>query len=1095
MTTTQAIEEIYIGLLGRAADAGGLNYWAAEIDSGSITLEKVRANIVNEQSEYAIELGSKTRVEVVIALYERMFERRPEAEGLDYWVSGGGAGVNVDQLVLALSAGAALADRLVLDNKVEAAVYYTGRTLDSSYSADAATAAVDSVDATRASIEASEAVLVGHHCWSGLRLTLTTATDELVGTVTCDRFFADDVAGIGFWNEGDSIDGGAEWDTLYITTAGGIAFAEAFVAAEELSIVNVEEVSFRSSNAITINASAARTTGVDTVEAITITAAAGARATLRDLKVLSFVSESSITVDIEALTGIETLNTITTDNSQTLRVGSTTNVKSKVIASTDDVLSIDGGRDVDVRLLASVNTGTAALILSNAVGTVTSSVEGLYSLGGDMASADTTINGGSSVEVTNSTGITWPHIFGAARENSNFTATQGDVVVNGGVATSTVRVTQDAEEARRYPSAGDGGINVVAGTVTVTDFNSASSTAAGSIASVTLINAGAASINSGALRSLTLVGTFTTVDAGTLGSLSSAANTSLRIGLVSAVSSGAVSIDADITSLDISALTQASTLAGLHAEGVTRLNVSGVAALTLENQTLAVLGDIVVSNAGGLTLGSALGNGMSFSGGSGADTITTGARIERVITMGAGNDTVTYGGVASTTAGKLGSVVAGSGHDTLVMSSAQAAAADGAAVFNSTWTGFETLRLSDTLAADTRLNLEGLNGVSRVELSAGGAHVTSSILDNLVSGGTVVIAGPSEGVVVRVVDAAASANDSLNIHFGNDTGNSNAYGTVTVAEVETIKLTTLASGLSESSVTSLDSLTLAAVDATTITLAGNRGLDLNTVGNSAVTTFDASGLVGDDVALLGVNFTSANATTTANVSITGGAGHDVLRGNAAQDVINGGAGADWVAGGGGADVITVGNGHDTIAIGVSAQAGSESATAGWDVIRGFTLATAITVAVDLQGDFHQAVAALHAASSVGGSNMSLLSLAASNDNLSHQALSVAANALAETAQTAGVSYTLVSGILTLGGENAGGVDTLEEWLAEAEAAATTGGETLAFEFEHSTYVFAENGSADIFVQLSGLTGVAALALTSDATTGIANTLYLADTLA
>jgi S-layer protein len=58
---------------------------------------------------------------------------------------------------------------------------------------------------------------------------------------------------------------------------------------------------------------------------------------------------------------------------------------------------------------------------------------------------------------------------------------------------------------------GGAGADIVGGTVGITDVNAASTTAAGTIASVTFQNAGAATVNSGALTSLNLGGKLTTV--------------------------------------------------------------------------------------------------------------------------------------------------------------------------------------------------------------------------------------------------------------------------------------------------------------------------------------------------------------------------------------------------------------------------------------------------------------------------------------------------------------------------------------------------------------------------------------------------------
>jgi len=117
-TISEQIQQVYMGLLGRPADQEGLNYWKTEIESGLITLEQFRANIVNEQPEYAAGQGAMGREQVIIALYDNLFNRPPEAEGLEYWLNGGGAGVNADQLVLALVNGASAADQVMLEDRV-----------------------------------------------------------------------------------------------------------------------------------------------------------------------------------------------------------------------------------------------------------------------------------------------------------------------------------------------------------------------------------------------------------------------------------------------------------------------------------------------------------------------------------------------------------------------------------------------------------------------------------------------------------------------------------------------------------------------------------------------------------------------------------------------------------------------------------------------------------------------------------------------------------------------------------------------------------------------------------------------------------------
>ena len=109
-----------------------------------------------------------------------------------------------------------------------------------------------------------------------------------------------------------------------------------------------------------------------------------------------------------------------------------------------------------------------------------------------------------------------------------------------------------------------------------------------------------------------------------------------------------------------------------------------------------------------------------------------------------------------------------------------------------------------------------------------------------------------------------------------------------------------------------------------------------------------------------------------------------------------------------------------------------------------------------------------------------------------QAITVEGNVTAGAGSAAGVTATVTSGILTLGGSGAAAVDTIAEWIVEAANIAATNGEILAFEFSGDTYVFAQNGAQDVLVELDGLTGAAALLEVSNSTTAVDNTILYSD---
>jgi trimeric autotransporter adhesin len=225
MSTTAQIQEIYVGLLGRAADAEGLAYWKAEIDGGVLTIEQLRANIVNEQPEWQSGLGTLSREDLVKALYDSMFNRAPEAAGLEYWTTGGGSGVNADQLVVAFTKAASTTDRATLDNKTTAATYYTESGVE--YDKAEAAAAVADVDSTTASVTASQAAT------DALKptLTLTTGADTLTGTAAAE-FFNAPILTLG---AGDVLDGSAGRDVLNATINGNIA---ATTRISDIEVIN-----------------------------------------------------------------------------------------------------------------------------------------------------------------------------------------------------------------------------------------------------------------------------------------------------------------------------------------------------------------------------------------------------------------------------------------------------------------------------------------------------------------------------------------------------------------------------------------------------------------------------------------------------------------------------------------------------------------------------------------------------------------------------------------------------------------------------------------------------------------------------------------
>lgn len=101
-------------------------------------------------------------------------------------------------------------------------------------------------------------------------------------------------------------------------------------------------------------------------------------------------------------------------------------------------------------------------------------------------------------------------------------------------------------------------------------------------------------------------------------------------------------------------------------------------------------------------------------------------------------------------------------------------------------------------------------------------------------------------------------------------------------------------------------------DAGTVNVSGNAGFNFLATGGSNVTNtaevLDASGVTATGTAGR-VTFDSANAS---GVSLTGGAGDDLLTGHTGNDTLTGNGGDDILTGEGGEDTLIGGSGADTL---------------------------------------------------------------------------------------------------------------------------------------------------------------------------------------
>lgn len=123
--TTASLQQLYVAYFNRPADPGGLAYWSAALTSEGASIADV-STAFSASAEYQGRYGGQTADQFVNAIYQQLFGRDAEAGGLEYWSSQLNSGVlTAGQLAAVIAQAASTNDALVRDNKVKAAIAFT----------------------------------------------------------------------------------------------------------------------------------------------------------------------------------------------------------------------------------------------------------------------------------------------------------------------------------------------------------------------------------------------------------------------------------------------------------------------------------------------------------------------------------------------------------------------------------------------------------------------------------------------------------------------------------------------------------------------------------------------------------------------------------------------------------------------------------------------------------------------------------------------------------------------------------------------------------------------------------------------------------
>ncbi|WP_158973982.1 cellulase family glycosylhydrolase, partial [Pseudomonas sp. BAV 4579] len=115
------VEQLYLAYYGRAADAGGLNYWASRL-AGDMSVEQLAATFAGNSESIAL-YGSLSDAALVNQVYQNLYGRSADSSGSAYWTSRLANGVTSRaNLPLEVMRGAAGDDKTAFDKKVNTAL-------------------------------------------------------------------------------------------------------------------------------------------------------------------------------------------------------------------------------------------------------------------------------------------------------------------------------------------------------------------------------------------------------------------------------------------------------------------------------------------------------------------------------------------------------------------------------------------------------------------------------------------------------------------------------------------------------------------------------------------------------------------------------------------------------------------------------------------------------------------------------------------------------------------------------------------------------------------------------------------------------------
>ncbi|MCX7171984.1 MAG: DUF4214 domain-containing protein [Proteobacteria bacterium] len=947
-----SVTQLYAALFNRAPDSDGLGYWVQQIDGGQTLAQVAKAmyDTAPARTYYPLWYSND---EIASQMYSNLLGRTADTGGKAYWsgqLATKGVGtvltdfltavVNYTSTPTAPGYDAAL-DALAIDskalftNKVAVGEYFsqTLRSNDLTLAASAlATVTKDpaSVDTTNTTIAASVAAA------SAQTFNLTTDADSMTGGAGNDSFVATLPylsAGTGLdttatLTAGDILNGGSGTDTLKIAVSGSNLPATATATAtpnltniEKVLVSNVaSEVSATDYQTIDLSLAGAAVTDVGT-SASTVAGVLTRFTNVATIGNVEMAGKGDLTVNYTTTTGLTDALTLTLNGAGT----SATAPSTFTSAGIETFNLVAGNAGSFVKLGTDTNLTTVNISGSNAV--------------------NVDLNGATNTAITKVSAAT---ATGAITVNASG-LTLSALTVTGGTGTTDTFATDSAISASSKLAAITGFETLALTGATTTTLNAAITTG---ISTFDLTNAA----NSSLAFAVGYTGTPTiwlTGDAGD--TVTDAANAALTVNanvadvttgttLTAGTGTDVLNLTADgvgATLTSVSGFETINILPNATTPSTATATITTVDGNVDADKTLSVNASALTNSSAKLTfVGSAEADGnFSITGGAGNDSIVGGAGNDTIL-GGAGDDSITGGASADSISG-------GDGADTIYMAGnlTSADTIDGGS-------GTDVLNLTSftagSMAHVTNIETVQFAGTQSISLSApiSTETVTMDLTDTNAQALTLATGYTGATTVKIGITTADTVTNTANVDL-TVSGTAAAFNGFTMTPgtgTDTLKITANATSASLSNVaTGVETITAVAAStaSTVLALTGVIGVasgKTQTINASALTDSAATFGLTTGAAVANSNMVITGATTavntinwslsSANTSVTGGSGDDVLTAGLKVDSINAGAGNDTITMGGNLtfdDTIDGGSGTDTLSVSASVGTSGEFA--------------------------------------------------------------------------------------------------------------------------------------------------------------------------